>query len=138
MPPILTDPSLHPLIGQALRFGVTGVPTVAVHYGVLIALVELSVLAATPAALVAFVCGGVVSYLLNRTWTFGSDRAHAEAAPRFAAVAGVGFVLTAILMAFMVDGMDVPYLAAQVLTTGIVLIWTFAANRDWTFKAAGS
>jgi len=31
---------------------------------------------------------------------------------------------------------DVPYLLAQVIATGTVLFWNFAANRFWTFGAA--
>jgi putative flippase GtrA len=29
-----------------------------------------------------------------------------------------------------------PYLPAQLVTTGIVLIWSFIANKLWTFGAS--
>jgi putative flippase GtrA len=29
--------------------------------------------------------------------------------------------------------MDIHYVLAQLITTGIVLVWTFFANRFWTF-----
>ena len=87
-----------------------------------------------PAALCGFTLGGVLSYRLNRRHTFGSERPHEEAAWRFALVAGVAFVLTYALMRVMVEGWSIPYLPAQVATSGLVMIWTFAANKLWTFR----
>lgn len=87
-----------------------------------------------PAALCGFGLGGALSYLLNRRHTFGSERPHEEAAWRFALVAGVAFILTYLFMQLMVEQWRLPYLPAQVVTTGVVMIWTFAANRMWTFR----
>jgi putative flippase GtrA len=33
-------------------------------------------------------------------------------------------------------GAGMPYLFAQVIATGIVLLWNFTANKLWTFGAA--
>ena len=49
-------------------------------------------------------------------------------------MAGVAFALTYALMRVMVEGWLIPYLAAQVATSGLVMIWTFAANKLWTFR----
>jgi putative flippase GtrA len=104
------------------------------HYGVLIALVESQAMGPVAATLCGFVAGGVVSYVLNRRHTFRSDRPHRAAVPRFAVIAGVGFALTGALMALLNGRLGIPYLAAQLVTTGIVLLWTFSANRWWTFR----
>ncbi len=105
----------------------------SVHYLVLVTLVQLLGTPPVPSALLGFCCGGFVSYNLNRRHTFSSDRPHGEAVWRFAVVAGVGFVMTFLLMGLFVDRWKRPYLLAQVVTTGIVMFWTFAANRMWTF-----
>ena len=39
-------------------------------------------------------------------------------------------------MAQMVDRWHLPYLLAQVVTTALVMVWTFSANRLWTFREA--
>ena len=52
---------------------------------------------------------------------------------RFTLVAAVGFGLTYLFMWLLVHGAGVPYLPAQVATTGIVLLWNFAVHRVWTF-----
>jgi putative flippase GtrA len=114
-------------------FGV-GFVAAAAHYGVLVALVEFGIASPVPATLVGYIAGGSVSYLLNRRHTFRSERPHLEATWRFAAVAGIGFLLTAVLMNVLVVRLEVPYLPAQVLTTGAVLVWSFVAHRLWTFR----
>jgi putative flippase GtrA len=117
----------------AAFFGV-GLVAAIVHYGLLISLVEGYRMDPVPAALAGYVAGGVVSYLLNRRHTYASDRPHVEATWRFAIVAIIGFGLTWAGMAILVRGLAVPYLAAQLVTTGIVLFWSFLAHKFWTFR----
>ncbi len=124
-----------PALARQLRsFVGVGALATALHYGVLIGLVQLAGVAPVPAALCGFTAGGVMSYRLNRRHTFGSERPHEEAIWRFTLVAGVAFALTYALMRAMVEGWLIPYLPAQVATTGLVMIWTFAANKLWTFR----
>ena len=121
------------LPAQLTAFTAVGVFAAIAHYSALVALVEGAGWRPVPATLVGYFAGGVVSYILNRRHTFASDRPHAEAGWRFAAVAGVGFCLTWGFMHLFVDGMALPYIPAQLVTTGIVLVWSFVANRFWTF-----
>lgn len=122
---------------QFTTFVVVGLAAAVVHYSVLIGLVERAGTGTVLATLAGYVCGGVVSYLLNRRFTYESERPHGEAVWRFAVVAGVGFLLTGLLMAALNGWLGVPYLLAQLAITGIVLIWSFLGNRLWTFAAAG-
>jgi putative flippase GtrA len=86
-----------------------------------------------PATLAGYLVGGAVSYVLNRRLTWRSDRPHAEATWRFALVAAVGFGLTGACMYLFTGFLDLPYMPAQVVTTGLVLFWSFLANKLWTF-----
>ena len=121
------------LPAQLTAFTAVGVFAAIAHYSALVALVEGAGWRPVPATLVGYFAGGVVSYILNRRHTFASDRPHAEAGWRFAAVAAVGFCLTWAFMQLFVEAMALPYLPAQLVTTGIVLVWSFVANRVWTF-----
>ena len=114
-------------------FGV-GLLAAFVHYGLLVSLVEGYRLDPVPAALVGYAGGGFVSYLLNRRHTYRSERPHRQAAWRFALVALVGFGLTWCFMALLVRSLGAPYLPAQILTTAIVLVWSFVAHKLWTFR----
>jgi putative flippase GtrA len=118
---------------QIIAFAGVGVAAAVAHYGLLIGLVELAAWSAVPATLVGYVGGGLVSYALNRRHTYRSDRPHGEAGWRFAVVAGVGFFLTFAAMALFVERLGAPYLPAQVVTTGLVLVWSFLAHKLWTF-----
>jgi putative flippase GtrA len=123
-----------PLARQFATFSGVGLVAAVAHFGVLIALVEGTGMDAVRAALAGFIAGGMVSYVLNRRLTYRSDRPHREATWRFGAVAAVGFVLTWAFMAAFTRGLGAPYLPAQLVTTGIVLFWTFIANKLWTFS----
>jgi putative flippase GtrA len=121
------------MLAQIAAFAGVGVVAGIVHYGLLVGLVELFAVAAIPATLVGYVGGGIVSYALNRRHTYRSDRPHAEAGWRFAAVAVVGFGLTWLVMAGLHGRLGLHYLPAQLLTTGVVMAWSFMAHRLWTF-----
>lgn len=118
---------------QFSAFVAVGVLAAVAHYGALVGLVELAHWRAVPATLVGYVAGGAVSYALNRAHVFDSGRPHAEAGWRFALVAVVGFGLTWGAMHLLVDRLGAPYLAAQVATTLIVMVWSFLAHKFWTF-----
>lgn len=126
--------SISTLSRQLAAFFGVGLVAALAHYGVLIGLVETGGLDPVPATLVGYIAGGVVSYALNRRHTYASDRAHREAVWRFALVALVGFLLTGAFMYGLTGSFGLPYLPAQVLTTGIVLVWSFVAHKLWTFR----
>jgi putative flippase GtrA len=115
-------------------FAGVGVVAAVVHYGALIGLVEAAGFGPVPATLLGYVAGGLVSYGLNRRLTYASDRPHREAGWRFAMVAGVGFLLTGGFMQVFTGWLGAPYLPAQIVTTGIVLVWSFIAHKLWTFR----
>jgi putative flippase GtrA len=132
---MLLDRKMNFPVRQFSTFAAVGVVATAVHYSVLIGLVEVAQLSAVAASLAGFCAGGLVSYGLNREHTFRSKLPHEQAGARFALVVAVGFGLTYLLMTGLVDFGSVPYLPAQVLTTGLVFLWTFAAHRTFTFGA---
>ena len=124
---------LAPLARQLTSFFWIGLVAAVAHYGVLIGLVEAGKADPVPATLLGYVAGGVLSYVLNRRLTYASDRPHAEAGWRFAVVAAVGFALTWAFMHAFTRWLGIPYLPAQLATTGIVLVWSFLAHKLWTF-----
>lgn len=125
--------SYHRVIRQLAAFLGAGLAAAVAHYGLLILLVEGRGLHPVPATLAGYVAGGLISYALNRKHTYQSRRPHREATWRFAVVAFVGFLLTWFLMQAFTVWMDGPYLPAQIITTGVVMIWSFLAHKVWTF-----
>ncbi len=125
--------SLALLARQFTAFFGVGLVAAVAHYGLLIALVEGGGLHPVPATLAGYVAGGLVSYALNRRHTYTSRRPHREATWRFALVAFVGFLLTWLFMHAFTIRLGAPYLPAQLVTTGIVMLWSFLAHKAWTF-----
>jgi putative flippase GtrA len=121
------------LVRQFAAFAGVGIMAAVVHYGALIGLVEGAAWRPVPATLIGYTVGGILSYVLNRRHVFASSRPHHEASWRFGGVAAVGFCLTYGFMHLLVDWLNIRYLIAQILTTAIVLFWSFLANRFWTF-----
>ncbi|OQA33836.1 MAG: GtrA-like protein [Betaproteobacteria bacterium ADurb.Bin341] len=121
------------LLRQFFRFSGVGCVSAVAHYGLLILLVQVAGVDAVIASAAGALLGAVVNYALNYRFTFRSNKAHHESVRKFVVVALVGLGLNTLLMWVLVDGLRAHYLLAQVLTTGLVLIWSFSGNRFWTF-----
>lgn len=123
-------------IRHFLLFAALGAVGTLVQYTVLVALVQGLGVQAVLASTLGFLSGGVVNYSLARTIAFRSSKPHHEAATKFFLIAGVGLCLNALLMTGFTGGLGLPYLLAQVLTTGLLLFWHYAGNALWTFREA--
>lgn len=114
-------------------FFAAGVAAAVAHYGVLLFLVEILGIEAVIASTAGFSLGAIVSYLFNYKFTFASDAHHFVAFPKFAAIAILGAVFNASIMAVAVHRVGINYLAAQLAATATVFFWSYTANRRWTF-----
>ncbi len=113
-------------------FGV-GLVSIVADYGTLMLLREVFEINPVYGALAGYMVGGLVNYLLNRMHTFTTERDHIDAGLRFIGVMAVGFSLTGLFMWMFAEKLEIPYLIARVLTTGIVFCWNFGAHKLWTF-----
>jgi putative flippase GtrA len=130
--PPATQPSRSPRAHGFARYAIAGAIGTAFHFAILAALVQLADISAVAASTIGAIVGALVNYALNYRFTFGSQRMHRVALPRFVAVALGGIALNAAVLAFAL-GLGVYYLVGQAAATGVVLIAGFLANRKWTF-----
>lgn len=121
---------------QFLRFAVIGGIATAIQYVILIVLVQAGVAGAVAASSIGFVLSALANYALNRSFTFNSTKAHAEALPKFAMVAVLGLGINTGLIWLFHAFVGLHYLPAQVLATCGTLLWNFTLNRIWTFSAS--
>jgi len=121
------------LARQFLIFAAVGAVGTGVQYVVLIALVAAGT-NPVAASTVGFLISAVANYLVNYRLTFRSTLPHSSVAPRFAVIAASALLLNALLMWIQIHRFGLQYLVAQVVTTGLVLIWNFIFSRLWTFK----
>jgi putative flippase GtrA len=136
-PVALPDRGWRRLLRQFKRFFGVGVLAALVHYGLLIYLVEWRKMDPLLSTMAGYLAGGVLSYILNRLLTYDAERGHLDAGWRFAVVALIGLGVTTLLMAVFLRVLDWHYIPSQVLTTGIVLLWSFFAHKYWSFRDRG-
>jgi putative flippase GtrA len=105
------------------------------HYLTLVALVESGLLTAVLASVAGFTVGALINYVLNYWFTFNSNKFHGEAMSKFFTVAILGAIINTTLMHIGVNIIQMYYLVAQIIASGIVLVWNFTINKVWTFQA---
>lgn len=121
---------------QFLRFAAVGLSGTAVQYSVLWAGVELFGVSAAAASGLGYMLGAVVNYTLNYFFTFQSAKSHGEAAAKYFTLLGIGWCMNTGLVWFLAQQLGWNYWLAQVLATGIGLVWNFSGSRWWAFKPA--
>jgi putative flippase GtrA len=122
------------LFQQFIRFAGVGFMSSIGHYGLLITLVQIAHVAAVPASAAGALLGACINYSLNYRFTFRSTKQHKESICKFVLVAAIGLLLNTLFMWIGVDLLGAHYLLCQIVTTGLVMVWSFFGNRFWTFQ----
>lgn len=133
-PDLINRIATHATTRQVLRFAVVGVIATAVHYSILTALVEIGHVNKIAATTIGYVFGTIVSYVLNRRFTFEARGTPVmKSFAKYALLYGIGALLNAAIFGALVQA-GLYYLLAQVIATGIVLFWNFLGARFVVFR----
>jgi putative flippase GtrA len=119
---------------RLIRYTGVGAVATAVHYALLVGLVEAAGWAPAWASGAGAVVGAQVAYAGNRRYTFGHGGPVFASWWRFQGTAIAGALFGMAVVAIGVR-LGLHYVAAQVLATGLNLLATFAINRAWTFRS---
>lgn len=98
--------------------------------------------ATTPFAMEAFASGlafavsVIHNYLLNRWWTFRSDKAIGGEFVKFLAVSLAGLGLNELAFWVFRTRVELSVLWSQILAIGCVLPFNFIVNKVWSFRGA--
>ena len=125
------------LISKFISFAGTGAIATGIQYMILIVLRESAGIDAVSASACGYIIAAVANYLMKYHWVFASDEHHHVAGPKYAVVSLSGLTLNTLLMYLGTEILGIYYLLAQVVVTGIVLVWNFTLNGIWTFRAIG-
>ncbi|MEQ1617837.1 MAG: GtrA family protein [Terricaulis sp.] len=120
---------------QFAKFAMVGALGTGVHYALMFTLIEAVDWPAEAATTLGAACGAGVNYLLNYRFTFRSSARHPIALTKFVAVAAIGLLINAAIVAALTRLLALDPLPAQLAATAVVLAWGFLANRTWTFGA---
>ncbi|MES1158687.1 MAG: GtrA family protein [Terricaulis silvestris] len=131
---LLVRISNHEMTRQFLRFAAVGAVATVVHYAILISLKEGAGLTPVAATTAGYTFGALLSYTLNRRFTFATRPSFGRGLLKYAIVIAMGAVINAGIVATLTR-LGLHYLLAQVIATGLVMIWNFAASRLVVFRA---
>lgn len=116
-----------------LRYTAVGAVATALHWATLVLLVERAAWAPAWASGAGALLGAQWAFWGNRYCTFQHRGPWLTAWARFHATAGAGALVgMGVVAAGAAAGW--PYLLAQALATGLVLVLGFAVNQAWTFR----
>ncbi|SEK27984.1 Putative flippase GtrA (transmembrane translocase of bactoprenol-linked glucose) [Roseateles sp. YR242] len=124
-------------LGRFGRFLLVGGVATAVHYVTAFGLLTLAGWPPVRASATGFIVGALANYALNARFTFGLKGGHGRHLPRFAAVAGLGWLLNAAGMWGLLRLGLHPYLAQPVVTI-LVLFCNFLLNALWAMRPHSS
>ena len=122
------------VLKQFVKFLGVGSVSAVGHYGVLIGLVSGLGFDPVMSSATGAVVGALINYALNYRFTFQSSQQHTKTVWRFAVIAVLGLGLNTFFMWLGVTVLSLHYLLAQILTTLLVIFWSFTGNRWWTFR----
>lgn len=119
--------------GQVLRFAAVGVVGTAIHYGVLIAMVELVGTGPVVGTFAGFMVAAFFAYLLNSRYTFKARiNLRAGLLKNYSSLAvGLGINMGTVAL---LTWLDVRYIAAQAVATLLAFIWNFLASKFFVFR----
>lgn len=115
-----------------VRFAVVGVCSNAALY---LAYIGLSLAGMGPktAMTVTFVLGILVTFALNRNWSFQSTRPAGGALVRYAATYAFGYGVNLLALVLLVDLAGFPHQLVQALMVVLVALMMFVLQRRWVF-----
>jgi putative flippase GtrA len=120
---------------RAARYLLVGAAAACVDVSLFLLLAQAAGVPYLRAAATSFVIATLVNYFLSVRFVFVSGvrfRRRWEVALVFA-VSGVGLAVNQLVLAFGVENLALPLLAAKLCATGVVFFWNYGARRLLVF-----
>jgi len=121
------------LVRQSLRFAAVGLVNTAIGLAAIYAVMFFFQTGPALANAVGYAIGLAVSFLLNRTWTFNSNRPAAHVLPQYLLVAVIAYLLNLGAVLAAISFFSVNLYLAQLLGVGIYTICMFFGCRWFVF-----
>ncbi len=120
-----------------IKYSTVGISGTAVDILVLYFLVDILGFGVILAASISFILAATNNFLWNNIWTFREDvhkRFISLRYIRFMIVSVIGLILTIFLMYIFNSILFIWYILAKIMTSIVVLLWNYYANKHWTFN----
>ena len=122
------------LIAQLFRFGLVGVTAAAIHFSIVVSLVQTFAYAPLVANVFAFLVSFQVGYFGHRRFTFnGTTALHSVAFPKLLTLQIFNFVANESLFYFLLS-LHLPYQLALLIVLATLPLFTFVVSKFWVFN----
>lgn len=122
------------LFFQLCRFGLVGVTAAAVHFSVVVLLVQAMAMQPLIANVFAFMLSFQISYFGHRRFTFHETTAlHRVAFPKLIFIQTLTFAANESLF-YVFLSLNLPYPIALLIVLTILPIFTFVSSKLWVFR----
>jgi putative flippase GtrA len=122
------------IVGQFVKFWIVGISNTVLSLVVYTVLLKGFGMWYLAASAIGFAVGTVNGFLLNRRWTFRGHVGDSLTPVRWFVVQGFGLLANLGLVFVFVHDAGLDEILGQVCATAIVVVFTFLANRAWTFR----
>lgn len=115
------------------KFLVSGLLAAAIEYATFLLLIAaVSNIQLVVAQTLSFLMGLVVSFILNKRWVFGSNRATSHALRDYLLLALTNLLLSNVLLILL--GKFLPVVLAKVIVMACVATWNYAIFQKFIFR----
>lgn len=123
------------LIERFLKFCIVGGSGVVVDFGITYLAKEFLKLNKYVANSLGFICAATSNYILNRTWTFGSnDPEIAMQYFRFFGFSLIGLAINNLVIYLLHGRVKWNFYIVKLIATCVVTFWNFSMNYIFTFQ----
>lgn len=122
---------------SVVRYGIVGGIGTLIHFLVLLLLVRAYSLSPILASAIGFMVVLLLSYQLNKYWTFNQINTVDKSSRfiKYTVVSGCGLILNTSVMYVSIEWLHLNYVIGQALVIVVVPIFNYILNRNWTFRA---
>ena len=130
----MVDILTREVASKFVKFGVVGLSGVFVDFGFTYIFKEKLKVQKYVANAIGFTIAASTNYYLKRIWTFHSNNPEiALEYGKFLLISLIGLVINTIVLWLLVSKVKFNFYFAKLLAIGVVTIWNFIINLNYTF-----
>ena len=108
----------------------------ALDFAVLVVCVRVFAMPGVPAAILGYLAGGIVQYVLCSWWVFSTSlKSDTFGFVAFTILSLVGLGITWVVVMIVHDWLGAPVEVAKVGAVGLAFAWNFLSRKYWLFRA---